>query len=344
MLKRENFTEKHIRQLQNFSRKDPILLERTIYAFGLLEAIVRVGLPFVFKGGTCLMLLLDHPRRLSTDIDIIVAPGTNVEAYINEAAKIFPFIRCQEQIRKGNNNIEKRHFKFTYYSPVNGKEFYILLDVLYEKCNYEKIIEKEIKNELLLVDSNILKVRIPSVYCILGDKLTAFAPHTIGIPLGIGKNMEIMKQLYDVSILIDNLNNFATVKNTYIKVANSEIAYRGISVSYKECLKDTFDAALSIISRGKYKEDDYRAYVVGIRDLRGHIYSESYSPEIAVGKAAKVAYITMCLLKDEPFKVVEDYRLYINEKISNEKLMILKYLKKINPETYAYVIKVDRML
>ena len=66
---------------------------------------------FTFKGGTSLMLLLDHPIRLPTDIDIIVDPGTDVERYIEQAGIIFPFLRKKEDIRKGWNNIEKRHFK-----------------------------------------------------------------------------------------------------------------------------------------------------------------------------------------------------------------------------------------
>jgi predicted nucleotidyltransferase component of viral defense system len=72
MLLKENFSEEYIRELQKNSKRDPVLLERTVYAFGLLEALARVGMPFIFKGGTCLMLLMDKPRRLSTDIDIIV--------------------------------------------------------------------------------------------------------------------------------------------------------------------------------------------------------------------------------------------------------------------------------
>ena len=56
----------------------------------------------------------------------------------------------------------------------------------------------------------------------------AFAPHTTGIPLGVGKDMEVMKQLYDVSTLIDEMNNFDEAKKTYHKVVQSEIAYRGI--------------------------------------------------------------------------------------------------------------------
>lgn len=152
MLKKENFTEEHIRMLQRESRRDPALLERTIYAFGLLEAIALAGLPFVFKGGTCLMLLLKEPHRLSTDIDIIVEPGTDIDAYIEKAANIFPFLRQEEQKRVGRDNIEKRHFKFTYDSPVNGKEFYILLDVLFEQPQYVRTIKKEIRNDLLLAE------------------------------------------------------------------------------------------------------------------------------------------------------------------------------------------------
>ena len=93
MLSKENFTEQHIRELQKMNRRDPILLERTVYAFGLLEALVRVKMPFIFKGGTCLMLLLEHPMRLSTDIDIVVEPGTDVDEYIRMASKIFPFVK-----------------------------------------------------------------------------------------------------------------------------------------------------------------------------------------------------------------------------------------------------------
>lgn len=69
----------YIRDLQKRYASDPSLIERTLYAFGLLEAIQSVGMPFCFKGGTSLMLILDKPARLSTDIDILVAPGTDVD-------------------------------------------------------------------------------------------------------------------------------------------------------------------------------------------------------------------------------------------------------------------------
>lgn len=59
MISRENY---YIRELQNSSKGDPGLIERTLYAFGLLEALRRVGMEFTFKGGTSLLLLLSRPK------------------------------------------------------------------------------------------------------------------------------------------------------------------------------------------------------------------------------------------------------------------------------------------
>ena len=89
MLSRENFTLEHIKTVRDTRKIDPSILERSIYALGLLEALVKVEMPFIFKGGTSLMLLTDKPKRLSTDIDIIVAPGTDISSYIEKASEIY---------------------------------------------------------------------------------------------------------------------------------------------------------------------------------------------------------------------------------------------------------------
>ena len=75
--------------------------------------------------------------------------------------------------------------------------------ILFSEIPYVETIEKEVKNELLIVDGLKTMVTVPSAECILGDKLTAFAPHTTGVPLGVGKSMEIAKQLFDVVTLVE---------------------------------------------------------------------------------------------------------------------------------------------
>jgi predicted nucleotidyltransferase component of viral defense system len=344
MILQDTFKEEHIRNLQKNSRRDPVLLERTVYAFGLLEALARVDMPFIFKGGTCLMLLMEHPRRLSTDIDIIVKPGTNLDDYLDKASTIFPFKRVEEQKRTGKNMIEKCHFKFAYDSPINNKPFYILLDVLYEDNHYSDVITKDIQNELILAEPEYLKVQIPSADCILADKLTAFAPHTTGVQLNVGKDMEVMKQLYDVCSLLEIFEDCDKVRRTYETIALAEIAYRGNDLSVMDCLWDTYNAALCIATRGKSNIDEYQLYIKGIRELRGHIYAENYSPEIAAGRAPMVMYMAMCLLTDNDFTRVNDYHEYVNEKLVHERLSSLSYLKKVNPEAYAYIVKTDRIM
>lgn len=81
-----------------------------------------------------------------------------------------------------------------------------------------------------------------------------------------------------------------------------------------------------------------------IRDLRGHIYSENYSPEIAVGRAAKVIYAVACILAEVDYERVHDFREYAGRKLLCDDYMPLKYLKKANPEAYVYVIKADELM
>lgn len=114
--------------------------------------------------------------------------------------------------------------------------------------------------------------------------MTAFAPHTTGIPLNCGKDMEVMKQFYDVSSLLEIFTDFQQIGPTYGKIAQAEIAYRGIESNSKDCLWDT----------------EY---------LR-----------------------------------VNDYAKFLDMKIEQEKLVSLRYMRKVNPEAYAYVIKTDRLL
>ena len=69
---------------QSMSKKyrynDLGIIEKVIRAFALLDILTRSGCPYIFKGGTCVGLILgDKTRRLSIDIDIICPPGTNVE-------------------------------------------------------------------------------------------------------------------------------------------------------------------------------------------------------------------------------------------------------------------------
>ena len=340
-MNRENFSEAHIRALQTASKKDPGLIERAIFAFGLLDALCEVGLPFVFKGGTSLMLLLKHPSRLSTDIDIIVAPGTDIGLYLEKAARIFPFVSRDEQIRIGRNKIEKRHFKFTYFSPVRECEFYILLDVLFEEHQYMRTVKCPISNDILLPDDSPKEVEMPDVNCILGDKMTAFAPHTTGIPLGCGRDLEVVKQFYDVATLIDEFDSLELVRDTFKRLVPIEAGYRGVNVNPDDVLSDIISTAHSIGSRGKIGGDDYPFLLKGLKALGGHIFSGRFSAETALQLAPKVMYFAECVRRGRLFDR-PDVKIF-SPKIEKAELRCFKALRLVNPVAYGYVKLLDAL-
>ena len=343
MIKKETFTLEHINELRSRKSINLLLLERSIYALGLLEALARVGMPFIFKGGSCLMLLLESPRRLSTDIDIIVKPGTDVKSFIEEASKVFPFVDVKEQIRIGKNNIEKRHYKFIYDSPVNNEDFYILLDIVFDECHYSKLISKPIKNEFLLTEDPCLEVSVPTPECILGDKLTAFAPHTTGIHFGEDKELEVIKQLYDVACLFEVSSNYEDIYESYMATVNAEIAFRGIENTPEDALLDTIDAACCVIGKGKIGTE-YPQLFKGIKSIVNHIYSEKYTGETAAFNACRILYVASCILRNKPLKKITDFTLYAKEDISKTRFSKLSFMRKINLESFAYIVETAKVL
>ena len=74
-----------------------------------------------------------------------------------------------------------------------------------------------------------LLVNVPSLEDILGDKLTAFASNTTGIPYFKSEHsmsMEIIKQLYDIGNLFDKVENLKIIKSTFSIFAKTELKYR----------------------------------------------------------------------------------------------------------------------
>ncbi|MDO4283906.1 MAG: nucleotidyl transferase AbiEii/AbiGii toxin family protein [Eubacteriales bacterium] len=345
MLLRENYTAEHISKLREETGADPSMLERTVFAFGLLEAIRSVGMPFVFKGGTSLLLLLKEPRRLSTDIDIIVDRDTDIDGYIEKAGRIFPFINVKEHKRKGANDIEKRHFRFHFLSPGTGKEISILLDVVFENNPYPKVMERPIRSRLLLSREEDLTVSLPDKNCILGDKLTAFAPHTTGIPFGIDKELEIIKQLFDCWTLLQEMDDYRTTEKVYHKVSHIELGYRGLDSMPPDCLEDTIDSCICILGRGSIRPKDYANFSAGINAIQGHIFAGRINGENAGVYASEVMYLAACLRTGQTeYKRITDPDEYRNIQLQLKGIKKISSIRNTNPLAYAYVIKSLQLL
>lgn len=324
------------------NKADRILVEKVIRALLLLEGLSSSGLQFIFKGGTALMLLLDSTKRLSIDIDIILPNKTELDDAFKKIVTNKRFTRYELQERQVNSNIEKAHYKFYYepaYRTVRAEE-YVLLDILFEKPQYQQIVTQDIDSNFVYQSGLPLQVHIPSFDDILGDKLTAFAPNTTGIPYeksGESRAMEIIKQLYDIGNLVERMQNPGITATTFHAFAKTELGYRGITGETNLVLDDIFDTSLTISTKGKLGKGRMDAFMQGIGQLKQYIFSENYHIEKAVTHAARAAYVSSLINTGE--KVAKHFSdpLEITDwNIVNQQYNKLNKLRKSNPEAFFY--------
>lgn len=219
--------------------KDPTLMESMIYALYLLEQLQLSGLDFIFKGGTSLILLMQKPKRFSVDIDIIINPKIEkeeLEKFHSKIVETSAFTRKELDERQSyQSDIPKAHYKFIYNSNfatknqagqvISNPEREILLDILFAENYYPKLITIPLETDWLLQDADRILVTTPDINSILGDKLTAFAPNTTGIPYKVGKEKEILKQLFDIGHLFDLLTDINVCKQSFLETAKNEILW-----------------------------------------------------------------------------------------------------------------------
>jgi hypothetical protein len=330
---------------------DKILVEKVIRALLLVEGLVKLKLSFVFKGGTALMLHLNTTKRLSIDIDIVLpSRPINLETILEQIAKKQGFSQIEIQNRSRTSKIFKEHFKF-YYTPhhkTKKEQEFILLDLVYEKINYDRLISIPIQSSFIPIKGKPLTVKTPCFEGILGDKLTAFAPNTTGIPYfkkEDSMSMEIIKQMYDIGNLFDVVDDLKIIKSTFIRFAKAELTYRNlIGVNEADVLEDILQTALCLVSKGALGKGKFEQLSQGIRRVSGFIFSESFHLEKAILHATKTAYISTLLTHDASF--IEKFNDPLITKdwfIVDPNYSKLNKLKKHNPEAFYYWYKIFQL-
>jgi len=319
--------------------RDPILIEKMIMALTLLENLQSSGLDFIFKGGTSLILLFKTPRRFSIDIDILLPDDQALDNCFQAVIQQGIFQRYEENRRAGD--LPKAHYKFFFHSVIQNKESQILLDILFERNPYPKLVALSLETPLLAVDGEPVKVTCPAAECLLGDKLTAFAPHTTGIQYGLNKELEIAKQLFDIGLLFDVAQDVDLVSTTFETIAAQELVYRALNdLTISDVLQDTFDTACVIGLRGAGFPHEYAELQEGFKKLAAFIYFGTFSVDSAILCASKTAFLTALLMKKERLiPRFESAATIATWNITNLAYNKLNKLKKTDPEAFYYYFR-----
>jgi len=137
-----------------------------------------------------------------------------------------------------------------------------------------------------------ITVSVPSINSLAGDKLTAFAPNTIGIRYGKAKSMEIIKQLFDLGILFEHISNLKEIYRSYKNIARLESSFKDLKMPVEQYLDDSIETSFLICQldfKGSTENDHTEELRNGIRRIKSHVFRGQYSLLKAKEDASKVA-------------------------------------------------------
>jgi hypothetical protein len=347
MILPESFSRQWITdQRKKVSKSDPGIIEKLIHALALVEQLKLCGLDFVFKGGTSLILLLNKPRRFSIDVDIVTEESREkIEGVLDKVCSNYHFIRFElDEDRSYKGDIPKAHYELFFHSEYDGKEKSILLDILFEKHPYPTIIHQQVAGEWIKTDQTPIEIAIPDINSIAGDKLTAFAPNTTGVPYFKRKELEIVKQLFDLGRLYDNITDLSIVSSSFKMTVEKEIGYRSEKVAdLDEVLMDIIKTSELIAKRGtEVSETETKKFLEiqnGIKQLKGFLMGDTFRIEEAILYSAKVSLLA-AKIKTENFDELPHWESSLNRgeyQIESEKYRYLnKKLRHIPEGAWFY--------
>ena len=259
-------------------------------------------------------------------------------------------------------NLPKTHAKCFYQVSyvTNIATEKILLDVLFEENWYSRIEQLPIVSPFLAMTGEPLTINLPSKDDLLGDKLTAFAPNTTGIPylktvIGRGGlpeerhcSMEIIKQLFDVASLFDRIDDLSIARSTFEKIAPIELDYRRMDSGDLTPILDDIYKTSELICTGIYNNDqsfEYQELVRGINQIRSLIISEKYNHYSAIVNASKAAYLSVLLKKG--INEIRHYDPAIDlrsVKLNDPINPAINKIKTFRPEAFFYWMQIEKLL
>jgi uncharacterized protein YozE (UPF0346 family) len=275
--------------------------------------------------------MTEKPENLTEIFDAIIADTL--------------FIRWELSERKNDEfQVPKEHYKFIYQQskPAKYPEQPVMLDIIFVENTYPATQQVNVIHPFLDTEEPYVQITIPTFDSITGDKLTAFAPSTIGIPAGKNKAVEIAKQLFDLNLLFERIESPETVRQSFEQTAAMVIKHYKKDCSIDAVYMDIIDTALVMAMNGKQKPELFDEIKSGVSALSQYLNRKTnFGYNIALTAAAKIAYLSACLMQGEkPLRL--DWQSVSKEEYKNSKIdhpdyyALNKALKGGYPEAWFY--------
>jgi hypothetical protein len=273
------------------------LCELVVHCLELVARLGRLLIPFRFKGGNSLLVLLENPQRFSIDVDIATSAPKEllVQAVEQVVAEAAPFNRWESRQPKTKPWLPLISFKLFFpscYRP--PEEAYVMLDAVLKPAPYPGERRAVRCGALYAADQ---EVEVPTVAGLIGDKLLTISPSTLGIPLGRGKEAQRLKHVFDVACLSRLAFDRRELEESLAGCQEQEESIQGRSFPFSMIAQDTKrfcgeplahvePPRLQAVAEGSYLYE----IVKGLDAFREHLFRVDY---------------TWSLLQDDCRRVIE---------------------------------------
>jgi hypothetical protein len=215
------------------------LTELVVHCLELVGQLAAAKFAFRFKGGNSQLVLLEQPRRLSIDVDIVTTMDKADLTKIVEGivAGCDAFTRLETRAPKTKPWLPMISFKLffnSHYQP--AEEAYVMLDAVLEAAPYGGVRKQVRCGELYEADQT---VELPSISGLIADKMLCIGPATTGIPLNKNKEAQRLKHVFDIGTLSRHPTDHDEMRTALHACLAQENKLQGSGWTWAEVAADT---------------------------------------------------------------------------------------------------------
>jgi hypothetical protein len=165
----------------------------------------------------------------------------------------------------------------SHYAP--PEEAYVMLDAVLEPPAYPGVVRPV---RCGTIYESAAQVEVPSVSGLVGDKLLAIGPSTLGIPIGKGKEAQRLKHVFDVALLSRQTHEISAVRDAITACQAQEERIQGRGFAWAEIAADTIRFCEGPLAHPappaiESIDDPYLVEITrGFDQFRQHLFREDY--------------------------------------------------------------------
>lgn len=220
------------KQALKFGFANPLVIELFLWDLEITAQLQNISNELILKGGAAVQLFLPvEKQRGSVDIDITTSLNkSSLDIIIKQLESKIPNMKIKlYQPKQPNQKLNMLTYLASIDSVTQQDQLSIKIDIMFQNLSLPIIEVNNVKTFAVTTS----KIKCYSQWTLIGDKILTLAKGSVGLKL----DADYPKQIYDISMLIDDLSSLkfeemiqSIEKLTPIEAKNADITIKTESV------------------------------------------------------------------------------------------------------------------